>query len=160
MTGHEHTWLEDVWNIKQKYTSPSWYWGMEEIHNGTGLSWQYCMVLVEVFTLLSSSWFSSSSSSSFKQKKTLNPWDLMETMCRGSYSFQSVFAPWILLSPHTTAWVYWRLARNPNTQACACTPHVNTDKRLRGDLLREDGLLCNTVNKAAGLKEHNKYTIQ
>lgn len=40
---------------------------------------------------------------------------LMETMCRGSYSFQSVFAPRRPLSPHAAAWVYWRTARNPNT---------------------------------------------
>lgn len=31
-----------------------------------------------------------------------------------------------------------------------CTAHVNTDKRQRRDLLREDGLMCNVANKAAG----------
>lgn len=44
----------------------------------------------------------------------------METLRMESYSFQSVFAPRRPLSPHATASVHWRLARNRNNPLCVC----------------------------------------
>ena len=87
----------------------SWSCDIEETQEGSDIS-RRCSTIVSLIS------FQTVVQTQLNKRRLVPIWaDLMETMCTGSYSFQSVFAPRTPLSPHATATVYWRLARNPNT---------------------------------------------